>query len=166
MLCFQSYVVRTPHHTVLVDSCIGNDKDRPRYPTWHRKTDDAFMRGLAEVGLTVDDIDVVMCTHLHADHVGWNTRLEDGRWVPTFPRARYLFSARELAYWQQRHAETPLAPSPTACCRSSPRTAPTWSPATMRSTTTCASCRLPATRPTTSPCASAAAATRRCSPAT
>lgn len=109
VLCFQSYVVRTPHHVVLVDSCIGNDKDRPGRAIWHQKCDRAWMDGLAALGLTVDDIDVVMCTHLHADHVGWNTRLEGGRFVPTFPRARYLFSAKELAYWEGRHAEAPIA---------------------------------------------------------
>ena len=108
VLCFQSYVVRTPHHTVLIDSCIGNDKERPTRPGWHRKTDTAFIDGLAGVGLTVDDIDIVMCSHLHADNVGWNTRLENGRWVPTFPHARYLFSARELDYWIAQHAQTPI----------------------------------------------------------
>src|SRR5271170_1322968 len=92
VLCFQSYVVRTPHHTILVDSCIGNDKDRATRPPWHMKTDDTWMRGLSAAGLTVDDIDYVMCTHLHVDHVGWNTRLDNGRWVQTFPNARYLFS--------------------------------------------------------------------------
>src|SRR5215204_7690305 len=85
ILCFQSYILRTPDHTVLVDSCIGNDKDRRTRPNWHMKRDDTFMRGLAAHGLSVADIDLVMCTHLHADHVGWNTRLEEGRWVPTFP---------------------------------------------------------------------------------
>jgi len=109
VLCFQSYVVRTPHHTILVDSCIGNDKDRATRPPWHMKTDDAWMRGLAAIGLTVDDIDHVMCTHLHVDHVGWNTRLENGRWVPTFPNARYLFSEREYDYWADQHARTPIA---------------------------------------------------------
>ncbi len=109
VLCFQSYVIQTPHHIVLVDSCIGNDKERPARPSWHRKTDDAFIGGLAAVGLSVEDIDVVMCTHLHADHVGWNTRLRDGRWVPTFPRARYLFSARELDHWTAQSAQTPIA---------------------------------------------------------
>ena len=108
VLCFQSYVVRTPHHTVLVDSCIGNDKERPTRLGWHRKTDTAFIDGLAAVGLGVEDIDIVMCTHLHGDHVGWNTRLENGRWVPTFPRARYLFSARELDYWSGEHTRSPL----------------------------------------------------------
>lgn len=109
ILCFQSYVVRTPHHTVLVDTCIGNDKDRAARPSWHRKSDETYMRGLAALGLTVDDIDAVMCTHLHADHVGWNTRLENGRWVPTFPKARYLFSAKELEYWTAQHSKSPVA---------------------------------------------------------
>ncbi|MDE2008114.1 MAG: MBL fold metallo-hydrolase [Rhodospirillales bacterium] len=109
VLCFQSYVVQTPRHTILVDSCVGNDKDRTGRPAWHMKKDDAWMRGLAALGLTVADIDIVMCTHLHVDHVGWNTRLENGRWVPTFPRARYLFSEREYAYWTAQHAKSPIA---------------------------------------------------------
>jgi glyoxylase-like metal-dependent hydrolase (beta-lactamase superfamily II) len=107
-LCFQSYVVKTPHHTVLVDSCIGNDKTRPLREAWHRKSDDAYMRALKAAGLSVADIDVVMCTHLHADHVGWNTRLENGRWVPTFPNARYLFSRKEYEHWAAEHAKTPI----------------------------------------------------------
>jgi glyoxylase-like metal-dependent hydrolase (beta-lactamase superfamily II) len=108
ILCFQSYIIRTPHHTILVDTCIGNDKDRGTRPLWHKKSDDAWMRGLAAHGLTVEDIDFVMCTHLHVDHVGWNTKLENGRWVPTFPRARYLFSERELAYWTEESRKTPV----------------------------------------------------------
>ena len=108
VLCFQSYLVKTPHHTVLVDSCIGNDKIRPTREAWNRKTDDHYMRALAAAGVSVDDIDFVMCTHLHADHVGWNTRLENGRWVPTFPKARYLFSEKEYGYWAEQHAKTPI----------------------------------------------------------
>ncbi len=108
VLCMQSYVIRTPHHTILVDTCLGNDKDRPSHPQWHRKTDRNWMTSLAAAGLRVEDIDYVLCTHLHIDHVGWNTRLEDGRWVPTFPRARYLFSGKELAFWEARHAEQPI----------------------------------------------------------
>src|SRR5690348_724379 len=73
VLCFQSYVVKTPHHTVLVDSCIGNDKIRPTREAWNKKNDDHYMRALAAAGVSVEDIDYVMCTHLHADHVGWNT---------------------------------------------------------------------------------------------
>jgi len=95
---FHSYVVRTPHHTVLVDTCIGNDKVRPTRPEWNLKRDESFMRALAATGLSVDDIDFVMCTHLHVDHVGWNTRLQDGRWTPTFPKARYLISKGEFDY--------------------------------------------------------------------
>ena len=110
VLCFQSYIVQTGRHTILVDSCIGNDKDRPQRPQWHKKQDDAFMRGLAAAGLTVNDIDFVMCTHLHVDHVGWNTRLENGRWVPTFPKARYLFSKKELDYWLAENDKTALPP--------------------------------------------------------
>ena len=106
ILCFQSYVVKTPHHTILIDSCIGNDKLRPR-PQWNLKTDDAYMRALAAAGFSVDDIDFVMCTHLHADHVGWNTRLEDNRWVPTFPNARYVFAKDEFDYSTEQHARTP-----------------------------------------------------------
>ncbi len=110
ILCIQSWVVRTKHHTILVDTCVGNDKDRPNHPFWNRMRSDAYMRGLAALGLTVDDIDIVMCTHMHVDHVGWNTRLENGRWVPTFPRARYVFSAQEFAYWNDENAKTPVLP--------------------------------------------------------
>ncbi|WP_137891204.1 MBL fold metallo-hydrolase [Ramlibacter sp. 2FC] len=107
-LCYQSYIVRTPHHTILVDSCLGNDKQRGR-PEWHLKTDDTYMRALAAAGLTVEDIDYVMCTHLHDDHVGWNTRLVNGEWVPTFPNARYVFSERELATAQAANERSPYA---------------------------------------------------------
>ena len=98
-LCFQSYIVETPHHTILVDSCVGNNKRRD-WPEWNMKTDDTYLRGLNAAGFSVEDIDYVMCTHLHVDHVGWNTQLVDGRWVPTFPNARYVFDAEEHAYWE------------------------------------------------------------------
>jgi glyoxylase-like metal-dependent hydrolase (beta-lactamase superfamily II) len=108
VLCFQSYVVKTPHHTILIDSCIGNDKPRPNRPKWNMKTDDTYARALAAAGISVADIDYVMCTHLHVDHVGWNTRLENGRWVPTFPKARYVFAQTEFDYWTDMHAKTPI----------------------------------------------------------
>lgn len=104
ILCFQSYVVRTPHHTILIDSCIGNDKSRPLRPKWNMKTDDTYMRGLKAAGLSVEDIDFVMCTHLHVDHVGWNTRMEGGRWVPTFPKARYLMGKTEVEHFAREAA--------------------------------------------------------------
>jgi glyoxylase-like metal-dependent hydrolase (beta-lactamase superfamily II) len=108
VMSFHSLVVRTPRMTVLVDACVGNDKERPARPGWHRRRSD-YLQRLAALGLAPDDIDVVMCTHLHADHVGWNTSLADGRWVPTFPRARYLFARREFDYWNDavtKHAGT------------------------------------------------------------
>jgi glyoxylase-like metal-dependent hydrolase (beta-lactamase superfamily II) len=109
VLCFQSYVVQIGGKNILVDSCVGNDKDRPHRPLWNKKKDHAFVNGLAAARLTPADIDFVMCTHLHVDHIGWNTKLENGRWVPTFPNARYLFSKTELDYWIAENAKTPLA---------------------------------------------------------
>ena len=106
-LCYQTYIVRTPHHTVLIDSCIGNDKPRGR-PSWHYKRDAAYMTALAAAGIGVEQIDYVMCSHLHADHVGWNTRLDNGRYVPTFPNARYLFSQREYDFWAAKNAAKPI----------------------------------------------------------
>ena len=108
VLCIQSYIVRTRHHNILIDSCVGNHKDRQNYPFWNQMQSDTYHRNLAATGLTVDDIDFVMCTHLHVDHVGWNTKLENGVWVPTFPKARYLFSKKEYTYWSEIHKKTPL----------------------------------------------------------
>ena len=76
ILCFQSYVLRTPHHVILVDTCIGNDKHRPTRPKWNMKTDDVYMTRLAAAGFSVEDIDFVLCTHLHPDHE-CTSRLDD-----------------------------------------------------------------------------------------
>lgn len=108
VLAFQSWVVRTKHHTILIDSCVGNDKPRPQRPMWHMQSGDAYLRGLAAAGAPPETIDYVMCTHLHVDHVGWNTRLENGRWVPTFPNARYVFSRREHDHWIAENAKAEL----------------------------------------------------------
>jgi len=109
VLCFQSFLVQTPHHNILVDSCVGNHKPRPSRPFWNNLTSDRWEKGLAAAGVGFGDIDYVMCTHLHVDHVGWNTRLDNGRWVPTFPKARYLFADRELAYWTAEHGKDAAA---------------------------------------------------------
>jgi hypothetical protein len=69
-LCIQSYIVRTPHHNILIDTCVGNHKPRPTRPFWHMMKSDQYEKNLAATGLTVNDIDFVMCTHLHTDHVG------------------------------------------------------------------------------------------------
>jgi glyoxylase-like metal-dependent hydrolase (beta-lactamase superfamily II) len=108
-LCVQSYLVRTKHHTILIDTCVGNHKPRAARPFWDNLASDRYEKNLAAAGLGVGDIDMVMCTHLHTDHVGWNTRLENGQWVPTFPNARYVFSKKELDFWTERHAADPAA---------------------------------------------------------
>jgi glyoxylase-like metal-dependent hydrolase (beta-lactamase superfamily II) len=84
---------------IVVDTCIGNDKER-RNPAFH-KLATPFLERLGAAGFAPEAVDVVVCTHLHFDHVGWNTRWDGARWVPTFPRARYLVEARELAHWRQ-----------------------------------------------------------------
>ncbi len=102
ILQFQSFIVRTPHHTILIDSCIGEDKQRAN-PHFHMRKW-PWMNNLRALGLAPEDIDIVMCTHLHTDHVGWNTQLRDGRWVPTFPNARYIFERSEYAHWEKESA--------------------------------------------------------------
>jgi glyoxylase-like metal-dependent hydrolase (beta-lactamase superfamily II) len=106
LMSFHSLVVRTPHGNVLIDTCIGNDKERPLIEAWHRQST-PYLQRLGQLGLTPADIDFVCCTHFHADHVGWNTRLENGIWVPTFPNARYLFAEPEVRYWEQVHRDNP-----------------------------------------------------------
>ena len=95
----QTYVVRTPEHTVLIDTGVGNDKTRAGAPAWHLRRG-GYLADLARAGVTPEQVDLVLCTHLHVDHVGWNTRLVDGRWVPTFPRARYIFAGEEYEFWK------------------------------------------------------------------
>jgi glyoxylase-like metal-dependent hydrolase (beta-lactamase superfamily II) len=102
LMSFHSYVLRTPRHTILVDGCVGNGKERPERPMWHRQ-EGPYLDRLAQAGVRPEEIDVVFCTHLHADHVGWNTRLRDGRWVPSFPNARYVFAKREYEHWERLH---------------------------------------------------------------
>jgi glyoxylase-like metal-dependent hydrolase (beta-lactamase superfamily II) len=98
LLAVQSHLVRVGGMTILVDACVGEQKSRPARPDWHQRKATDYLRNLAAAGYTPADIDVVMCTHLHADHVGWNTVLETGRWVPTFPNARYVMSQREADF--------------------------------------------------------------------
>jgi glyoxylase-like metal-dependent hydrolase (beta-lactamase superfamily II) len=105
-----SWIVRTRHHTVLIDTCIGNHKPRPSIPRFNMRNE-PWLDRLRSAGVTPEEVDFVLCTHLHADHVGWNTRLRDGRWVPTFPNARYLFGRIEYERWDPRlpgHAPRPI----------------------------------------------------------
>ncbi|MEE8396342.1 MAG: MBL fold metallo-hydrolase [bacterium] len=108
ILPIQSYLLRTRHHTILVDGCVGNDKPRERHH-WNLAGGEAFLKGLSAAGVAPEQVDFVLCTHLHADHVGWNTRLREGRWVPTFANARYVISRHEFEFWNGRHATRPLA---------------------------------------------------------
>jgi len=102
IMSIHALVVDTGKRRIVVDTCIGNDKER-NIPSWsHLQT--AFLADLAAAGYPRESIDTVMCTHLHVDHVGWNTMLVDGRWVPTFPNARYLIAQQEWNYWDT-HAD-------------------------------------------------------------
>jgi len=90
-------LVEAPGMRVVVDTCVGND--RPRALVGNRPLSTDFLEHLKEAGWTREGVDVVICTHLHVDHVGWNTMLQDGKWVPTFPNARYLIGRREFEHW-------------------------------------------------------------------
>ncbi|MFY0634321.1 MAG: MBL fold metallo-hydrolase [Vannielia sp.] len=107
LLSLHSFLLRVGGLTILIDSCVGEHKHRPRRADWHDRRETGYLERLARAGVAPEDVDVVMCTHLHADHVGWNTRLENGRWVPTFPRARYLVGEAELAHWLAEESAHP-----------------------------------------------------------
>jgi glyoxylase-like metal-dependent hydrolase (beta-lactamase superfamily II) len=94
----QSYVVRTPEETVVIDTCVGNDKAREN-PLWNKRQG-TWLDDLGAAGVAPEDVDYVLCTHMHVDHVGWNTRWVDGAWVPTFPRATYVFVGPEWEFWK------------------------------------------------------------------
>ena len=98
-LSIHALVIETPSRRILVDTCVGNDKTLPTIPLWNR-LQLPFLKDLEEAGFARESIDTVVCTHLHVDHVGWNTMLVDGKWQPTFPRARYLLGEKEFTYWQ------------------------------------------------------------------
>ncbi len=98
LLSIHTYVIRAGRQTVLVDTCFGNDKDRGGRGGGHMRQG-PFLDDLRKAGVDPNTVDYVLCTHLHVDHVGWNTRLESGRWVPSFPRAKYLFSRTDWEYW-------------------------------------------------------------------
>jgi len=95
-------VIETPERRIVVDTCIGNDKERD-VPAWN-KLQTGFLADLAAAGYPRESIDMVLCTHLHIDHVGWNTMLKDGRWVPTFENARYLMGRTEFEHWRDHSA--------------------------------------------------------------
>jgi len=98
ILAVQAFVLEAGKQKIVIDTCVGNDRSRALPQCDNLQT--AFLQDFKSAGLDPDSITTVLCTHLHFDHCGWNTRFENGRWVPTFPKARYLFGRKEWAYWQ------------------------------------------------------------------
>jgi glyoxylase-like metal-dependent hydrolase (beta-lactamase superfamily II) len=103
-MSIHALVVETPAHRIVVDTGLGNDKEGRSVPTWNKRNT-PFLETMTAAGFPPESIDTVLCTHLHVDHVGWNTRLEGGQWVPTFEKARYLFGRTEFEYWRDHSAE-------------------------------------------------------------
>jgi glyoxylase-like metal-dependent hydrolase (beta-lactamase superfamily II) len=101
VITYQTFVVRTLRYTILVDTCTGEDKGHP--PPFDFPGKERWRNELFALGLSYEKVDYVFCTHLHIDHTGWNTTLRDGRWVPTFPNAKYIFHKREYAVWEAEH---------------------------------------------------------------
>lgn len=100
LLSIHTFLLQTRHHTILIDTCVGNDKQNLAFPQWNGRQSNTFLNDLAALGCAPEAIDYVFCTHMHLDHTGWNTQLRDGRWIPTFPKAKYLFNKREWDHWK------------------------------------------------------------------
>ncbi len=99
IMSVHALLIESQGQRILVDTCVGNDKTLSN-PAWSKRQG-PFLADLAAAGFAADSIDTVLCTHLHVDHVGWNTKLENGRWVPTFANARYLWHRVEFDYWSK-----------------------------------------------------------------
>jgi glyoxylase-like metal-dependent hydrolase (beta-lactamase superfamily II) len=106
----QSFALKLDGRTILVDACIGEHKDRPEIRVWNQHSGTGWLDRLRAAGVRPESVDLVFCTHLHIDHVGWNTIDVDGAWRPTFPNARYLVGRRELANWEACMAAGDAAP--------------------------------------------------------
>jgi glyoxylase-like metal-dependent hydrolase (beta-lactamase superfamily II) len=104
-MSIHSLVVETPTRRIVVDTGLGNDKEGRKVPTWNNRTE-PFLERMTAAGFPPESIDTVLCTHLHVDHVGWNTKLVNGKWVPTFGNARYVFGRTEYEYWKA-HSDSP-----------------------------------------------------------
>ena len=132
-MSIHSLVVETPTRRIIVDTGLGNDKQGRNVPTWNDRKD-PFLEKLTAAGFPPDSIDTVLCTHLHVDHVGWNTVLEDGQWVPTFAKARYVFGRPNSSTGATTARSRPRSPCSTIPSSRSPTPArPTLSPATQSS---------------------------------
>jgi glyoxylase-like metal-dependent hydrolase (beta-lactamase superfamily II) len=101
----QSYLVRTRHHCILIDTCVGCHKTYAEPSEWHQRGNEVWLSNLEAAGVHPDAIDFVFCTHLHSDHCGWNTQLLDGRWVPTFANAKYVFAHDECRAMESENSQ-------------------------------------------------------------
>ncbi len=108
IMSVHALVVDTGSRRIVVDTCIGNDKQRS-IPAW-TNLQTTFLEDLTRAGYPPESVDTVLCTHLHVDHVGWNTMLVDGEWLPTFPNARYLMAETEWRYWDANEDEAAYGP--------------------------------------------------------
>ena len=95
-----TYIIQTSRHVILGTTCVGNDKNRASIPQWHQQKT-SWLAQQKSMGIARQQVDFVFCTHLHVDPVGWNTQLVDGRWVPTFLNAKYLFHKIEYDTWEK-----------------------------------------------------------------
>lgn len=102
-LAIQALVVETPTRLIVIDTCVGNERTGRGTPGWNN-LQTAFLEDFAAAGFDRHAVDLVFCTHLHSDHVGWNTMKVDGAWVPTFPKARYLLNRAEYDFWNAERA--------------------------------------------------------------
>jgi len=102
-MSIHSLVIETPSRRIVVDTGLGNDKEGRAVPTWNNRNT-PFLETMTAAGFPPDSIDTVFCTHLHVDHVGWNTKLVGGKWVPTFTKARYVFGRAEYEHWRDHSA--------------------------------------------------------------
>jgi glyoxylase-like metal-dependent hydrolase (beta-lactamase superfamily II) len=94
---FHALIVDTPAARIVIDTCVGNDKDLPILAAWDHMQSD-FLAKFEAAGFTRESVDYVVCTHLHFDHIGWNTMRVNSQWIPTFPNARYLLGRREYEH--------------------------------------------------------------------
>ena len=104
IMSIHALIIDTGSRRIIVDTCLGNDKKR-EIPAWNM-LQTTFLADLEAAGYPRESFDTVLCTHLHTDHVGWNTKLEDGRWIPTFPNARYLIPAEDEELYRNRAGES------------------------------------------------------------
>ena len=104
-LVVQCWLLKVGDRTILWDTGSGNDKKRPNIPVFHM-LNLPFLAELEKAGAKPEDIDTVVCSHLHIDHVGWNTKLEQGQWQPTFPNAKYVFPKVDFDFWNPANAHS------------------------------------------------------------